>query len=393
MRINFINGLGRISINLLLLLFGIFLILFFSFSQSNNELLKTERTIKLDDKELFLYLEAITRIKENALFLKEDITQKELIQDTLKAYLNEMDVFSDYLSREEYLQFNEFQSDKYVGIGMEIEKNKNGEIICFPYPGSAAERAGIKTGDRLKSIDGVSVDGKSIFNIASLARGEEGSKVDLVIINKNGVSNRIRVPRSDVQIESISKQQVDKIPVIKILAFTNNTKNRLKAILSTWDKGAPMVFDLRGNPGGDLHAAIDSAMLFLKKGKKILSIRTRHGSKVYESSNGALSLHTPMVIWQDEATASAAEVFIAALADNNKAVSIGKKTFGKGTKQDIIELSDGSALILTTAYLQTPKGTEFEGEGLTPSYQLTEPADTQSYLKKTEEIIGSNALK
>ena len=129
-------------------------------------------------------------------------------------------------------------------------------------------------------------------------------------------------------------------------------------------------------------------MLFLRKEKKILSIQTKKSSKHYTSSNDSVSFASPIFLWQDEATASAAEVFIAALTDNNKAVSVGKKTFGKGTTQDVIELSDGSALVLTTGHLRTPSGLEYHGIGLAPSYELaSHNPDTADYVAKTAELI------
>jgi carboxyl-terminal processing protease len=336
-----------------------------------------------------LYLEAVTRIKDNSIFLEGDTTRKEIVQDTLKAYLNAKDAFSGYLTREEYLRFKESQDEKYVGIGMEIEKNIHGEIVCFPYPESVAERAGIRNGDRLKSIDQVPVYGKSILAVATLARGRQGTQVDLVITHKNGKDVPLRLTRSDVQFESISRKKLGNISVLKILSFSRIAKAKIESILNAWDKDTPLVIDLRGNPGGDLNAAVDSAMLFLEKGKKILSIRARNGSKTYKSRTDAVSFGTPIILWQDEVTASAAEVFITALTENGRAISIGTKTFGKGTKQDIVELSDGSALVLTTGYLQTPDRREFEGNGISPSYQLaTDNPDTAHYLAKTAELIS-----
>src|SRR5262249_16933425 len=226
-------------------------------------------------------------------------------------------------------------------------------VVCVPYPGSPAKEAGITVGDQLKSIDGIPVDGKSLFAVAAMARGKLGTAVDFIILTKSGTEKRVRVTRSKVVAETIAKHWFGQKPGIKIFSFTRDTKEKLRRILSDWETDIPIIIDLRSNAGGDLYAAIDSAMLFLEKGKKIVSIKTRHGSKIYESAGGAINLSSPVYLWQDEATASAAEVFISALTENDRAVSIGKRTFGKGTKQDIIELSDGSALVLTTGDLLT----------------------------------------
>lgn len=371
------------------ILFASSLIILFSSEVVDKNVHTSVITPGLKDEDILFYLEAITRIQENSLFLPPSITRDNIIQGTLKAYLATKDQFSDYLTHDEYLRFRELQNDRYVGIGIEIEKDRDGEIVCFPYPGSPAEEAGVAVGDRLRSIDGVSISGRSLFTLGSLVQGKKGTKVILEVITEKGTKKQISVTRSAVRVQNASKHWYGTMPVIKLFAFTPNTKDELKHILSDWKKDNPVIIDLRGNPGGDLHAAIDSAMLFLEKTKKIVSIKTRAGIKVYESSNGVLSLLHPIYLWQDETTASAAEVFIGALTENDKAISIGKKTFGKGTKQDIIELSDGSALVLTTGYLQTPHNIEYQGRGLNPTYMLEgKHPEMLAYLGKVEELVG-----
>src|SRR5262249_9647220 len=172
--------------------------------------------------------------------------------------------------------------------------------------------------------------------------------LNLVISTKSGVEKEVKVRGSAVTIDSDFLYQLGKPRVIGFGPFTRDTKGKLRRILRPWETNKPTIIYLRGNTGDDLHAAIDAAMLLLQKGKRIVSIETRKQPKNYDSNVGAANLSSPLYLWQDEATASAAEVFIAALTENDRAVSIGKTTFGKGTVQDIIELSDGSAMVLTT---------------------------------------------
>jgi carboxyl-terminal processing protease len=194
-----------------------------------------------------------------------------------------------------------------------------------------------------------------------------------------------------VTLQSVSKRSVGRSPIIGVSHFTRDTSGMMREILKSWERSIPIIIDLRGNGGGDLHAAIDSAMLLLQAGKRIVSVETRNGTQDYESKAAAVNLTTPVFLWQDEGTASAAEVFIAALTDNDRAVSIGKWTAGKGTKEEIIELSDGSALILATGNLRTPRGTRYLGKGLKPTYELKDHrADTMHYLLKMRELTGSN---
>ena len=386
---NTTNRINSIRIILFCSAFVLLSGMFFAFFRLKDVSEAPDNTFGFAEKDIVLYLEAVTRIKKDALFLTPTITRKKIVQDTLKSYLTQNDTFSDYLTREEYLRFKKSQDEEYVGIGMEIEKDRNGRIICFPYPGSPAERVGISVGDQLKSIDGIPVYGKSLFTVASMIRDKRETKIGLTVTTRAGMEKQVVVTRSEVRIENVSKRWFEGMPVINIFTFTRSTKGKLEHILSNWGKNNPVIIDLRANSGGDLYAAIDSAMLFLEKGKKIVSIQTRNGYKVYKSSNRAVDLAFPAYLWQDEATASAAEVFIAALTENNKAVSIGKRTFGKGAKQDIIELSDGSALILTTGHLQTPDGIDYQGRGLNPTYKLSDNAsEAIHYLSKVKELMG-----
>jgi carboxyl-terminal processing protease len=359
---------------------------FFLSRQPKNPPSKAERSFGLEDKDIFLYLEAIAKIKEDASFLTQDLTREQIIRESIKAYLSQKDSSSDYLTRDEYRKFKESQDDRYVGIGMEIKKARDGRILCVPYPGGPAATAGITVGDELKKIDGISVYGKSVFAVASMARGKPGTELNLVIATKSGIDKEVRLRRSAVTTDSVSTYQLGKTQVIKIVSFTRDTSDKLKRVLKIQETGRPIILDLRGNAGGDLHAAIDSASLFLQKGKKIVSINTRKQPKTYESNVAAVNLSSPLYLWQDEATASAAEVFVAALTENDRAVSIGKTTFGKGTVQDIIELSDGSAIVLTTGRLETPRGGSYDGDGLAPTYRVS--GDTTMYLTKVEELAA-----
>jgi C-terminal processing protease CtpA/Prc len=143
---------------------------------------------------------------------------------------------------------------------------------------------------------------------------------------------------------------------------------------------------MRGNPGGVLSSAIDAAKLFLPPGQTIVSIQTQNNLEVHRQEFDTPYLTVPLYLWHDAHTASAAEVFIAALIQNKRAVSIGNKTFGKGIVQDVIELTDGSALYLTTGRLQTPDGTLYHARGLEPTYPLETPAKSEEYLAKVTTL-------
>ncbi|WP_292988486.1 S41 family peptidase [Nitrosomonas sp.] len=342
----------------------------------------------LKNDDLLLFLETITQIKNHDLFLNPEIKRRELIQNALRSFVEKLDPFAAYMTADEFTQWKKSQSDRYVGIGMEIVKDPQGQVICLPYSDSPAAKAGIQAGDRLISIEGESVSGRSILAIGSMARGAHGTSAKLLIMASTMEQKLVSVKRSHVSFDSVSKSQIENIDVIKIPAFTSDTKKKLANALADFDKTKPLIIDLRGNAGGDLPAAIDSAMLFLAAHNKIVSIKTRQSIKKYESSNSVINSSFPLFIWQDKGTASAAEVFIAALTNNHRAISIGKKSFGKGTKQEILEMSDGSALFMTTGFLQTPNGLFFDGKGLNPDYTVeSNNPKTTEYLAKVKELL------
>ncbi len=366
----------------------------FSFSaisgcRSHDTTQRASHGFRLTDKELLVYIEAVTRIRETAALLPPRGTTAQIVGDTLNAYLAQKDASSGYLTREEYRDFQRLQDDRYVGIGMDIEKDAEGNVLCLPVMESVAAKAGIHARDRLKSIEGVPVAGKSLLALGSLARGAPGARLALVIVTPAGIEKQVILTRAMTSVETVSQRNFGSIPVIRIHTFTRGTKGKLAALVTDWATDRPAVLDLRGNRGGDLHAAIDSAQLFLPAGTRIVSV-TGRGTKHYQSDNAPLNMETPIYLWQDEATASAAEVFIAALTQNRRAVSIGKQTFGKGTKQDILELSDGSALVLTTGHLATPDGTRYDGQGISPTHALLEEvSDTGHYLERVGSLMYS----
>lgn len=337
------------------------------------------------DESMRLYFEAITMLRKNAV---QPFTSREIMQKTLKAYLQRIDPFSDYLLPEEYSQYKLSQQSHYAGVGMEIEKDRAGHIVCTPYPESPAAQAGIEAGDILEAVDGLSVAGQSVLTIGARIRGQQGTEVRLTILKKGGIPKTIHLIRAPLQTKSVFVEQRGSLPILQIRSFTHQTLRELKEAWGKFQNPSAVIIDLRGNPGGSLYSAIDAAMLFLEPGKKIVSIKTQAGLKEYQSELSSPLRTVPLYLWQDEQTASAAEVFIAALTQNQRAVSIGKKTFGKGTVQQIMELSDGSALYFTTGYLQTPDDTSYHEQGLEPVYPLSSPsARTEDYLQKVRAII------
>lgn len=342
-----------------------------------------------DDQALQVYAEAIARIEQEALFSGGANDRGSIVAESLKAYLAEKDPFSDFLTPEEYAKFKQIGDRSYAGIGLEIERQRDGDTICYPFPKGPADLAGIKPGEGLVAIDGIPTRGKSLPALAALATGRVGTRVAVEIVSREGVHRQLTITRSSIDAKSLSEHSYESARTIRLLTFTPNTKQELDYLISNWSKTNPIIIDLRGCGGGDFHAAIDAAMLFVKRGEPIVSISGRGGTRSYASTIGREPPGQRVFLWQDESTASAAEVFIAALTENGRATSIGRTSAGKGTRQDIIELSGGAALILTTGYLLTPRGVKFDGHGLRPTYHISrEGTNAMAYLKIVNALTG-----
>jgi carboxyl-terminal processing protease len=334
---------------------------------------------------------AIIKFKEFGLFYNKDIPQKFNDAKTLNSYLRSMDPNAEYFEPASYSAFVSSHKDNYVGIGMEIEKNESGKIVCYPYPDSPAYLGGIESGDWLVSVDGQDVSELPIYVIASKIMGVKNTLVGITIVKRNGeVSRRLELKRKYIPTSSVTVERRSDFSIIRINSFSSGTKRDLKLALSKVKNALPIIIDLRDNPGGNLYKAIDSAMLCLGNGIRIVTIRSRRGTKTYESTTPAFNSKSLIYLWQNEFTASAAEVFIAALTENKRAESIGEKSYGKGLTQDVFELNDGSAIVFTTGYLLTPKGNMYHRKGLTPTYELKgDRLSTNQYVQKTKELLES----
>lgn len=319
------------------------------------------------DQGLYLFFDAVTKIYQHSLYIEEGTVIDELVRSALQTYIKTFDKYAEYLAPEEYSLFLEFQKRQYVGVGMEIYRTDKGAFVCSPLAGGPAERAGICAGDELTSVNGISVQDRSLLKVAMMIKGDEGSAVNFNLL-RQGTTIELEVIRTELKNETIELQTLKGFTVLSIKNFNPGTKRELKSLLKSSLIEA-VIFDLRGNPGGDLHSAIDAAMLFLDEGISIVTVQTKAEKTTYCSTTPQ-EYDFPIYLLQDQWTASAAEVFTAALVQNKRAISFGVKTYGKGTTQKIIPLVDDSALVLTNGLLLTPQGGRYDGIGLEPMVQI-----------------------
>lgn len=336
-------------------------------------------------------MEALNTFKARGLFYEGTTPPVVVDPASLNRFLQHNDPSAVYLTPAEFAAFQVSQKANYIGVGMEIEKSESGEIVCSPIPGSPAQQAGIERGDRIEVIDGKPVTDQSVYFVASWLMGAGGTSVSIWIAKKGGGRRRVEVVRERIQTHSVTVETASGLTIVKIHYFDSGTKRQLQSALEGLQPASRLVIDLGDNPGGDLFKSIDAAMLFLEKEALIVSIKSRDTVQPYRSTTAAYYTASPLVIWQNENTASAAEVFIAALTENDRAISIGVKSYGKGTTQEVAELSDGSALIFSSGFLQTPKGKRYHQRGLKPTHALADDdTSKKAFLKETQRIFGAD---
>lgn len=315
------------------------------------------------------------------LFLAEDLhaprkrDSNSIATRILTDWMHQYDPWAHAFTREEYRAFRDSMNNDYAGVQMDIQQLEDGTFICHPFHDGGAKQAGILEGDTLLAIENRPVARRDLHLVGMEIRGQEKTSVALTIQTGNKAPRRLIVPRTGTHSSSVWREDLGASPACRIHSFTNDTPNELQRLLKDFDPGLPLILDLRGNPGGSLEGAILSASLFLHRGTEIVTIKKGRGEgkqTIRRTSDVQAPFTFPLLILlQDRHTASAAEVFTAALVQNRKAVSLGETSFGKGETQKFVELPDGSALLITYARLLPPAKQHYHGRGLPPTIQIS----------------------
>ena len=296
----------------------------------------------------------------------------------LKAYLRNKDAYADYLTRDEFLHFRQVQQEQYAGIGLELERDPRGEVICYPDRRGPAAKAGVVAGDRLVAVEGQSIEGWALPSVVATAAGSPGSALAIEVA-RGALHKRFSIIRAQRLGPSVTAQRLGGRVTLRIASFTPSTRQELEFELLHLKPQESLILDLRGNRGGDLNASIDCAMLFLKKGEAVASVRRNDGIHPFVSAITGRWHDRAVLLRQDAETASAAEVFIAALTENRHGTSMGGKSFGKGTEQDLFVLGSGAALIVTTGFLVTPGGHDIDGRGIEANRPLPASSEPRTW--------------
>lgn len=330
----------------------------------------------------------------------ETVGDQEKVWGAIKGLANSLqDPYTVFLPPVESEIFEADIRGNFEGVGMEIISQSGVVVVVAPLKNSPAERAGLLPGDKIIAIDGTSTVNLSTEGAVRIIRGQRGTPVVLTIL-RNGVGEPfdVRVVREVIDIPTINTETLpDGIFLIELYNFSAQSPNLFRSalrefIVSGQDK---LILDLRGNPGGYLEAAIDMASWFLPAGTVV--VREDFGAdkdgRVYRSKGyNVFNRNLKFVILVDRGSASASEILAGALAEHERAVLVGDKTFGKGSVQELISLTPNTSLKVTIARWLTPKGVSISENGIEPEFivQYTEAdreAGRDPQLEKAIEVI------
>lgn len=322
-----------------------------------------------------------------------DVEDEELASAMYKGLISGLgDKYSTYYTKEEYEAVKTAQEGYYQGIGVTVTMDGDKLQITSVQKDTPAETAGLKTDDRIVTIDGQTLTGLSLNDAVALLKNSENDTV-VLSVEREGEESPLEVTVTKEKLEAIvadGKMLDDKIGYLAISEFTGLTSDQFqKAYQSLQEQGMErLIIDLRGNPGGLVTAVCDTLRQILPKGI-IVYTEDKNGKREEYTCDGDTPISIPLVVLVNENTASAAEIFTGAVKDYEIGTIVGTTTFGKGIVQNTFQLSDGSVVKLTIAHYYTPLGNDIHKVGITPDVEVELPDDATSdvQLEKALEVV------
>lgn len=354
---------------LTVIIFGIFGMSIFAGRDLEGKV--TAETDSYEDLKLFS--EVLSSLQKNYV---EPVKSKELVYGAVKGMLNTLDAHSAFMPPEVYKEMQVDTKGEFGGLGLQIGMKENRLVVIAPIEGTPADLAGIKPGDVILKVDDQTLTKEtSLMDAVNKMRGERGTKVYLTI-QREQVANPMtfELVRDIIRIQSVKQKVLEPgIGYIRLTQFQEQTAHDLTRAISKLRESNihSLILDLRNNPGGLLTSAVEVTEQFLESGKLVVFIKGRDGKRdEYIASNSSALKDVPLIVLVNEGSASASEIVSGALQDWGRAVVVGTQTFGKGSVQTILPLSDGSALRLTTAKYYTPKGRSIQNTGIDPDITI-----------------------
>lgn len=321
-----------------------------------------------------------------------EINEEDMLESAVKGYVAGLgDEYTEYLTKSEYEDLMVDVNGNYVGIGVYMAEDKYGNIVVLlPIEGSPAEKEGLKTGDIITKVNGEDCTGMDISLVANKVKGKEGTTVEIEIQRGEEIITKT-IERKTVQINHIESEILENnIGYIQILAFDDGCSIEFEKKLDELiNKGIEsLIIDVRDNGGGIVTEATDIAELFLSKDKVIMKELDKSEKEEITKAEKDAKINSDIniVILANSHSASASEILIGALKDNNVAKVIGTKTFGKGVMQEVVPVSSGGALKLTIKEFRTPNGDKINKEGINPDIEVKEEEESKTDIQLQKAI-------
>ncbi|MGB0664927.1 MAG: S41 family peptidase [Pontibacterium sp.] len=338
-------------------------------------------------EELRLFAEIFGQIKQSYV---EEVSDKTLFENAIRGMLSGLDPHSAYFSEDEYERLTNAINGKYKGIGVELAVEAPYLKVVVPIEGGPAAKAGMKAGDLLTHIDGVSVLGLTLTEALDRLQGELGSQVSLTLLRDNETRVDVTVTRSLVTEKSVRYGMLKPgYGYLRIRHFAENTGQQFQQGVNKLLKQTELsglVLDLRANPGGALDAAVAVADTLLSDGL-IVTVKGRapEAQESYYASSTVLAEGVNLVVLVDESSASASEIVAGALQDHQRAIVMGQQSYGKGSVQAVVPINGKAGFKMTTARYYTPNNRSIQALGITPDVEV-EPAQIQKLTQRMNTV-------
>lgn len=346
-------------------------------------------------KELRNFTEIFDRIRSSYV---EPVDDKTLLQYAIDGMLSNLDPHSDYLLPEDFSELQEHTTGKFGGLGIEVGIEEGLIKVVSPIDDTPAEKAGIKAGDFIVSLDGKPVREMSLTDAIDQMRGEPGTDIELSIRRK-GEKELIEfvLTRAVIKVASVRGETLgDGIGYVRITQFQDKSGPELIAAITKLQKKAQdnkeqlngLVLDLRNNPGGVLDAAVEVSDAFLNSGLIVYTEgRISDSDFRYSATENTIAEDIPLIVLINGGSASASEIVAGALQDHKRAVIVGTQSFGKGSVQSVLPIAGNRAIKLTTARYFTPNGRSIQAQGIYPDVYVEQSEVTtykESYYKESD---------
>lgn len=326
----------------------------------------------------------------------EDYNKEKAYNAALEGYVKSLgDPYTEYMTQEELEEFNELINSSYCGIGVSVQNNTDADVLLIidVFKGSPAENAGIEAGDIITKVKGVEYKGSQLEEATTNIQGEEGTEVEITVLKKStGKEVDLKIIRKSITVDSVASEIVGgNIGYVAISQFATNTAmefaTQVDELMQKGIKG--LIIDVRDNGGGITTAIEAVADGILPKGDVIYYTADKHNNKKYVKSK-IDGIDIPVVILANENSASASEILVGAVKDNKRGVIVGQKTYGKGVVQQLIPLTDNTAIKVTVEKYFTPNGNFIHKKGIEPDYVVELDGNTDTQLEKAIEILKNN---